>query len=393
MDNIGREAQEMLGVLEEKQRVLLKKINIKVNKNLKFDELCDLTTREDMNNIAEVWGIGKCSKLKKKDYAEVIKKEIIDSIKNRLSKSDKNVLDVINYMVQNQGYVKIKELLNLSNEAIFYLKNIGVLFLGKEDNDSVAIIPKDTIETIRDIISDKDLIDKIQENEMILRAARGILYYVGILEVNALCEYLSKILEKDISIDNVKEIVIENEKIYHDIKFLSDLKEIEKYEFVASGKLSDPTRMLYAQNANNLDYKAFTKQQLLEAGHHNFSEWFNEHKSLYDYIVQNYGLSDIEGKMLVGAVINGLKDGSSIAETMEVLNSIFNFENNKERKEVEDIVIKVQGATRLWALRGHTPVEVDQMKAKTVVKDKKIGRNEICPCGSGKKYKKCCGVK
>jgi preprotein translocase subunit SecA len=22
----------------------------------------------------------------------------------------------------------------------------------------------------------------------------------------------------------------------------------------------------------------------------------------------------------------------------------------------------------------------------------KIGRNDICPCGSGKKYKKCCGV-
>ncbi|SCG83236.1 Protein translocase subunit secA [Proteiniborus sp. DW1] len=29
--------------------------------------------------------------------------------------------------------------------------------------------------------------------------------------------------------------------------------------------------------------------------------------------------------------------------------------------------------------------------SKTVVKDKKIGRNDPCPCGSGKKYKKCCG--
>ncbi|MDX1763709.1 MAG: preprotein translocase subunit SecA [bacterium] len=30
-------------------------------------------------------------------------------------------------------------------------------------------------------------------------------------------------------------------------------------------------------------------------------------------------------------------------------------------------------------------------KAKTVVKGEKIGRNAPCPCGSGKKYKKCCG--
>jgi preprotein translocase subunit SecA len=29
---------------------------------------------------------------------------------------------------------------------------------------------------------------------------------------------------------------------------------------------------------------------------------------------------------------------------------------------------------------------------KTVVKGAKVGRNEPCPCGSGKKYKKCCGA-
>jgi preprotein translocase subunit SecA len=32
-------------------------------------------------------------------------------------------------------------------------------------------------------------------------------------------------------------------------------------------------------------------------------------------------------------------------------------------------------------------------KVKTVTRDQpKVGRNELCPCGSGKKYKKCCGV-
>jgi preprotein translocase subunit SecA len=30
-------------------------------------------------------------------------------------------------------------------------------------------------------------------------------------------------------------------------------------------------------------------------------------------------------------------------------------------------------------------------KAKPFVSDKKVGRNDPCPCGSGKKYKKCCG--
>ena len=35
---------------------------------------------------------------------------------------------------------------------------------------------------------------------------------------------------------------------------------------------------------------------------------------------------------------------------------------------------------------------LQQKKSGTVVKEKKVGRNDPCPCGSGKKYKKCCGA-
>ena len=34
---------------------------------------------------------------------------------------------------------------------------------------------------------------------------------------------------------------------------------------------------------------------------------------------------------------------------------------------------------------------LEQKKSGTIVKPKKVGRNDPCPCGSGKKYKKCCG--
>ena len=33
----------------------------------------------------------------------------------------------------------------------------------------------------------------------------------------------------------------------------------------------------------------------------------------------------------------------------------------------------------------------EQRESTTIRKEKKIGRNDPCPCGSGKKYKKCCG--
>jgi preprotein translocase subunit SecA len=51
-----------------------------------------------------------------------------------------------------------------------------------------------------------------------------------------------------------------------------------------------------------------------------------------------------------------------------------------ERKQVaQDMVENVGG---------------DGTRSKTVVKTKsqKVGRNDPCPCGSGKKYKNCCGA-
>ena len=38
-----------------------------------------------------------------------------------------------------------------------------------------------------------------------------------------------------------------------------------------------------------------------------------------------------------------------------------------------------------------TPVTEAGQRREAVTVAKKVGRNDPCPCGSGKKYKKCCG--
>jgi len=38
-----------------------------------------------------------------------------------------------------------------------------------------------------------------------------------------------------------------------------------------------------------------------------------------------------------------------------------------------------------------TDLEILLHPVKSRISEKKVGRNEPCPCGSGKKYKKCCG--
>ena len=43
--------------------------------------------------------------------------------------------------------------------------------------------------------------------------------------------------------------------------------------------------------------------------------------------------------------------------------------------------------------KDHLVVDFEREKVfyRTARSTKKVGRNEPCPCGSGKKYKKCCG--
>ncbi len=68
----------------------------------------------------------------------------------------------------------------------------------------------------------------------------------------------------------------------------------------------------------------------------------------------------------------------------EVVTRLFKIQIQKNREE--EVVRAQSRKTRLIYNRGEGgPVQ-------TVTRGKKTGRNEPCPCGSGKKYKRCCGV-
>jgi preprotein translocase subunit SecA len=66
----------------------------------------------------------------------------------------------------------------------------------------------------------------------------------------------------------------------------------------------------------------------------------------------------------------------------EVISRLFKIQVQKKETVKKEPVKQ----TRLNYNRG------DGSVAQTVRREKKVGRNDPCPCGSGKKYKKCCGV-
>ncbi len=71
----------------------------------------------------------------------------------------------------------------------------------------------------------------------------------------------------------------------------------------------------------------------------------------------------------------------------EVLMRLFKIQVRQETLEQQSSRAAEQQSKRLVYNRG----DGDSAK-QPVHKEKKIGRNDPCPCGSGKKYKKCCGM-
>lgn len=122
-----------------------------------------------------------------------------------------------------------------------------------------------------------------------------------------------------------------------------------------------------------------------------------------DRIQADHFCEDIQGLLQVEAPIS------------QVLNE-FNhkdivFDNDEQVEEVVSLITDLSNNTRIWANNGFTANEMFEYEKPFLnplpegnnVKEgdlnlaavhnkpvKKVGRNESCPCGSGKKYKKCC---
>lgn len=71
------------------------------------------------------------------------------------------------------------------------------------------------------------------------------------------------------------------------------------------------------------------------------------------------------------------------------------FIETAKRMEADGVDLKNMKAVKKW-VKEHEKEMKDQQgePQKPVVKsaEERIGRNDPCPCGSGKKYKKCCGA-
>ncbi len=150
------------------------------------------------------------------------------------------------------------------------------------------------------------------------------------------------------------------------------------------------------------------KQQAPDGGRRFWQEYFDAETEIYKKILESkprkntvkgyaekYGVDLMTMVGFLDGINDSLKEQNPLEEIGE--DSEVNLNYDKELLYKNMVKAKADWLYHLPQWEKLIPAErqkelyKEQKLSTTVVKGKKIGRNDPCPCGSGKKYKKCCG--
>jgi preprotein translocase subunit SecA len=205
---------------------------------------------------------------------------------------------------------------------------------------------------------------------------------------------------------NEDQISIDDVEVYFD----EDLSEY--YVFFHKNHFVHETIMEFNDFKSMLRKKADkpyyvpNKEELLKYSDMSYYERPNQYYDLMKYIKKNFFAGDNEkAELLCENMMWKCRDDFRPQEAFELFNTFeVNFRDENQVNEVLQLVMNLSNNVRLWENNGHTPQQIFEKFEKSNlkplsdkpfqfggrVKKEKAGRNDLCPCGSGKKYKKCC---
>lgn len=141
-----------------------------------------------------------------------------------------------------------------------------------------------------------------------------------------------------------------------------------------------------------------------------WSDYFLLEKGVYEKLLENpdeavtgtvkelaekYGLSVMTMTGFLDGINDSLKTPNPIEEMEE--DTVVSLEFDEEslyRNMVDakaDWLYNLPAWEKIFDEDKRKELYLEAKKMNTIVKGPKIGRNDPCPCGSGKKYKFCCG--
>ena len=141
-----------------------------------------------------------------------------------------------------------------------------------------------------------------------------------------------------------------------------------------------------------------------------WAAYFNIEKGIYEQLLETpevavvgtvkelaekYGLDVLTMTGFLDGINDSLKEANPIETMTETTEVSLGFDKEKLYKNMVDAkadwLYELPQWDHIFDEETKKRLYKEQKNSGTIRKEKKIGRNDPCPCGSGKKYKKCCG--
>ncbi|GAB6169925.1 SEC-C metal-binding domain-containing protein [Clostridium carnis] len=339
----------------------------------------DRMTKDELVKIASKYNVKGITSLKKADAVKRVKECIINDIDIILNLLDKDAVEYIDELISLNGrkIYSCKELINAN-----YFRNRGIMFSGMVDEKLNVILPNEIYDIIKDKLN-KDLREKANRNTELMNLFAGMVYYYGVLTFDKFSNLALERYNYELDGNELEKLIRDGEELGLDYQVDGSMA----YHI----DVEDPEYILEKQEENReLDYLKIDKRDLFKAAKPDFIESNKQGEKLEKVIGELFVIDKNILKEEIDSFFIAIKNESSEEEAIETFLNAYEIESDVERNIFVNELIKLSKSVKKWSLKGHTYLEIEN-KNKIVVNELKIGRNDPCTCGSGKKYKKCCG--
>lgn len=343
-----------------------------------LESLLEKMTKEELVRVAKRYSVKGLTSLKKAEVVERIKTVILENYEQALSVIDEDTLKFIEDLINENG-----QKVYGCNDIIYsnYLRNRGLVFTGTINDELFVILPKELMEVLEEKIN-KEFHQRARLNKEIIRSIAGMIYYYGVMDINSIKDALEKVFLCEFNIDFIKALTLSGEELGYDyvvdeeLLYHIDVENVEK--------------LMKDQQLCNSDYYKFDKKSLIKAGEPDYIEENKQAEKLKKVFKELFVIDNNILREEMDSFVIAIKNEIPKEEAIESFLEAYEIESEEE-KEIFKYELEVFAKSiKKWTLKGNSENEIKKNEQR-VVNDIKIGRNEPCTCGSGKKYKKCCG--
>lgn len=382
-------AQMMEADMEERKKALYRH---KMPAENNLQSMLEAMTKAELDDIRYNLNVSGASSLKKADLAERLAPEIINFARMWLPSILLEEYECFQHLILEKGKsAKLRD----DDVRLDYLRGLGFLSCGKADDQLVWYMPEEIRAEFKKLDS-PNFEALATMNTEITRLTAGCLFYYGYMNYEELYTVVAGQLEADqrenLSFKDFVGVMLNASCWSNTIVALP--QGVKYYTLIDEAALEDEQR-----KHSNLDFARFTYTQLWEAGADNHIDATTEYKDLAQFFMKEHDCDVLKAADIVGEIFILLQNGGNLQEAAEYLEQLGMMDDERKMKAVVPLLIAYNNETHLWPLKGHTPSELFTRSGmgKVIpfaeVHRQKVGRNDPCPCGSGKKYKNCCLAK